>query len=399
LPTQNRCIWAIANPWRHFENLKNTRFSGEKGRESAQDMGEQQGITDLAEMVAALPLAERQRFETIFHITSSIGRLNPPPSMHNWIEAQFGSVEAVLEQRIVRLTNLVTMEGALFNGLRSQRPMVIERPKELEELIAEDLDGPFCRPLEGTPEDFFGRVEGNYSVTASNIAKFDGLHGVVIFDEHDPLTFSEERIGDYIDTAMAWAERARGMDEEARYLFFLWNCIWRAGASIVHGHAQVILGRDMHYAKVEHLRRAALDYRKATGSNYFDDLYRVHHVLGLGLHVDGVRVLVYLTPIKEKEIFLISQELDDSLKSSIYQVLECYVRGLGVSSFNLVICMPPMGPVEEDWSGFPVLVRVLDRGDPMNRTADMGAVELYASSVVSSDPFRVIEVLRNRMEK
>jgi hypothetical protein len=362
-------------------------------------MREQRGITDLAEMVAALPPAERGRFEGIFHISSSVGRLNPPPSMHRWIKDHFGSVEAVLEQRIVRVTNLVTMEGALYNELRSQRPMVIEKPEELKEIITRDRGGPFCRPLEGTPEDVFGRVEGKYSVTASNIAKFDGWSGVVIFDEHDPLTFSEGRVADYIDSAVEWARRARAIDEDARYLFFLWNCTWRAGASIVHGHAQVVLGHDMHYAKVEHLRRAALQYRKATGSNYFDDLYRVHHMLGLTLDVDASSILSYLTPLKEKEIFLISEELDENLKSSIFGVLGCFVHGLGVSAFNLAIYMPPLAPVEEDWSGFPVLVRLLDRGNPLNRTVDMGAMELYASSIVSSDPFRVIDVLRDWMEK
>jgi hypothetical protein len=362
-------------------------------------MREPQGITNLAEMVAALPSAERQRFEAIFHISSSIGRLNPPTTMHEWIEAHFGSVEAVLEQRIVRVTNLVTMEGALFNDLRSQRPMALEKSEELGDLVAEELGGPFCRPWEGTPEDSFGRVEGRHCVTASNIAKFDGLHGVIIFDEHDPLDLSEERVADYIDTAMAWAQRARATDEDARYFFLLWNCLWRAGASIVHGHAQVILGRDMHYAKVEHLRRAALGYREATGRDYFEDLYQVHGVLGLSLEVHGIRILAYLTPLKEKEVLLVSEFLDHNLKSCICRVLNCYVRGLGVSSFNLAIYMPPIAPVEEDWSGFPVLVRILDRGDPMNRTSDMGAVELYASSVVSSDPFRVSAVLREWMRQ
>jgi hypothetical protein len=372
---------------------------GRKGSESLLDMPEQRHITDLAEMVAALPLAEQQRFEGIFHVSSSVGGLNPPPSMHRWIEDHFGSVEAVLEQRIVRLTNLITMEGALFNELRSQRPMVAEKPEELKKRIAEELGGPFCRPLEGTPEDVFGRVEGRYSVTASNIAKFDGWHGVVIFDEHDPLILSEERIADYIDAAMEWARRARTIDEDAKYFFFLWNCTWRAGASIVHGHAQVVLGRDMHYAKVEHLRRIALEYREATGRNYFDDLYRVHRELGLTLEGEGIGILAYLTPLKEKETFLISEGLDDSLKSSIYRVLDCYVRGLGVSAFNVAIYMPPIAPVSEDWSGFPVLVRILDRGNPMNRTADMGAMELYASSIISSDPFRVIEVIGDWMGK
>jgi len=41
----------------------------------------------------------------------------------------------------------------------------------------------------------------------------------------------------------------------------------------------------------------------------------------------------------------------------------------------------------------PVVVRLVDRGDPLNRTSDFGAMELYAASVVSSDPFRVAEVL------
>ncbi len=362
-------------------------------------MRERKTITDLAEVVAALPLAERQRFEGIFNISCSIGRLKPPPSMYGWIENHFGSVEAVLEQQIVRVTNLVTMEGALFNGVRSQRPMVTEKSQELEKLIAEDLGGPFCRPLEGTPEDIFGRVEGKYCVSASNIAKFDGLHGVIVFDEHNPLNLSEERVRDYIDTALEWALRARATDEDAKYFFFLWNCMWRAGASIVHGHAQVVLGRDMHYAKVEHLRAAALEYEKVMGRNYFDDLYRVHRSLGLTLDAGGTRILAYLTPIKEKEVFFISEELNDDLKSLVYRVLNCYIRGLGVSSYNVAIFMPPIGPVEEDWGGFPVLVRVLDRGDPMNRTADMAAMELYASSIVSSDPFRVIEALRDWMEK
>jgi hypothetical protein len=39
------------------------------------------------------------------------------------------------------------------------------------------------------------------------------------------------------------------------------------------------------------------------------------------------------------------------------------------------------------------MVRFLDRGDPMNKTADIGAMELYASSVISSDPFQVAAVL------
>jgi hypothetical protein len=41
-----------------------------------------------------------------------------------------------------------------------------------------------------------------------------------------------------------------------------------------------------------------------------------------------------------------------------------------------------------------MVVRIVDRGDPNNKTADIGAMELYAASVIASDPFRVAEALR-----
>src|SRR5205085_805410 len=126
---------------------------------------------------------------------------------------------------------------------------------------------PFCRPFEGTPEDVFGRVRGAYCVTASNIAKYDALHAVIVFDDHNPLHFSRASIADVLDVAMRWGQRALATDPAARYLFFMWNCLWKAGASIVHGHAQVAAGRDMHYAKVEALRRQALAYQAQYGSS------------------------------------------------------------------------------------------------------------------------------------
>ena len=38
--------------------------------------------------------------------------------------------------------------------------------------------------------------------------------------------------------------------------------------------------------------------------------------------------------------------------------------------------------------------QLVDRGALLNKTADIGAMELYASSVVSSDPFKLMNFLR-----
>ena len=62
---------------------------------------------------------------------------------------------------------------------------------QLAEASAHDL---FSNPYENTPEDVFGRVIGKHCVTASNIAKGDGLHGLVIFNEFNPLHFSREEV-------------------------------------------------------------------------------------------------------------------------------------------------------------------------------------------------------------
>ncbi len=237
-------------------------------------------IAGLEEQVLALPAAERDRVARIYHIVTTVGRLCPPASMLPWIEKQFGSPSAVEAQHIVKVTNLITLEGALFNALRAQRPMEARAEPGVEAEIAQTGD-PFCRPEEGTPADVFGRVRGKHCLTASNVAKYDGFHGLVIFDEHNPLAFTADGVADYVETALTWARKAHSADNAARYFFFMWNCLWRAGASIIHGHAQMTLSRGLHYARVEALRRAALLYRVAHGDSYFDDLVTVHRSLGL----------------------------------------------------------------------------------------------------------------------
>ncbi len=351
-------------------------------------------VTELVATLERLPPTERARFDRLFHVSDCVGVLVPPPAMHQWIESYFGSVQAVEEQQIVKTTNLVTFEGTLFNALRSARPMECHPPEDLAEIIASTDGDPFCHPQEATPEDLFGRVAGRHALTASNVAKYDGFHGVVIYDHHDPLALTREAIVDYLDVGLRWGQRALEADPEARYYFYMWNCLWKSGASILHGHAQVACTRGMHYAKVEHLRRAALGYRAAYRANYFDDLHAAHAAVGLAVDRDPIRLLVSLTPIKEKEVWLLADAVGPALGDAIYRVLDCYVNQLGVTCFNVVLYVPPLAPVPEDWSGFPVVARIVDRGALHNKTADMGAMELYASSVVSGDPFKLVSYLR-----
>jgi hypothetical protein len=353
-------------------------------------------IVDLEEAVTSLPASARAAAGRILKVSTTIGRLDPPPEMHEWIRKFFGSVDAVREQRIVRVSNLVTLEGALFNELRALRPIEVRGGDEVRATIASSANDPFCRPDTGTPADVFGRVEGVYGVTASNVAKYDGFHGVLVFKEHDPLApLDAGAMRDHLTTARRWAERALESDPAARYYFLLWNCLWRAGGSIVHGHMQMTATRGMHYPKVELLRRQALAYDALHESDYFDDLWLVHDALGLGTEVDGVRSIAYLVPIKEREVLILGRPGADeaSLAPAIARAVAAYRRA-GVVSYNMALYVPPLSPDGEDWRRFPPLARLVDRGDPANKTSDIGAMELYAASVVAADPFRLAEALR-----
>jgi len=354
-------------------------------------------ITHLADLISALPSEDRTLAGRIFAVSATTGRLGPPEAMHAWIEKSFGSVDAVREQRIVKVTNRITLEGTLFNGLRASRPLDTGVSLDLEREIEATAGDPFCRPEEGTPADVFGRVKGRHSITASNVAKYDGFHGVIVFDDHNPLHLTPEKVSDYISVGLEWGRKALEADPEARYPFLMWNCLWRAGGSIIHGHAQVTATRGTHYPKVERLRRAATAYKAEHGSDYFHDLYRVHDALGLGIPSEGgVRAFASLSPVKEKELIAIGQgPEDESLHRTVGALLEGYVRTLSVQTFNVAFYMPPLGPADEDWSDFPTVVHLVDRGDPANRTSDIGAMELYAAPVVASDPFRVASTLRD----
>jgi hypothetical protein len=353
-------------------------------------------VMRLDEIVDELPVEERLAFERVFHVSATRGELVVPDSMRQWVEERFGNVDLVRQQKIVKVTNVVTLDGVLFNWLRSSRP-IWRQEIDLDEELSRSTGEPFGDPYALTPEDTFGRIESEWCVTASNIAKFDGFHGVIIFKERHPLRWTRDQIHDYLNTGERWAALAHRADPSAKYYFLLWNCLWRAGASLLHGHAQVLLGRDMHYAAVESQRRAALLFEATHRMNYFEALYNAHEAVGAGFRRNGVRVIANLAPVKEHEVILMADEMSDSLKDRVYETLVCFRDRLDVTSFNLVLYRPPLAPTHESWDGFPVMVRIVDRGDPTTRTNDFGGMELYAGSVVAGDPLKLARTLADAL--
>jgi hypothetical protein len=365
-------------------------------------------IADLPRLIAELPDRDRRLVELLFAVEPAEGELDPPPEMAPWLAATFGSLEAALRQRVVRVMNRWTFEGATFNPLRARRPIsstVSAAGANVHQRIEATRGDDFCDPERRTPAEVFGRVRVGKVSASSNVAKADGWHAVLIFAEHDPLAIEAQGVADLLATAEAWATRVRERDRSARHLFLGWNCLWRAGASQVHGHAQVTLSAGMAQARVEGWRAAAERYHRETGGSYFAALAQVYHALGLATDRGPVARFASLTPAKEREIVLLAPAGDglSGITSPLAQTLTVMLDGMGVQSFNMAIFGPPFGPrvgppfgdKDERWEGFPLVARLVDRGDPNADASDVAAMELFGSSVIASDPFEVARALQS----
>ncbi len=337
-------------------------------------------------------------FERIYTYWETRGELIPPTEMTTWIETTFGSVDAVKVQDFIKITNHVLYEGSIFNELRTKRPVIFD--SQLSEIVKEiekGSDGPFAHPLTGTPADTFGRIQGKFSMTASNVTKYDGFHGLVIYDDHNPLMFTRERLRDYFDVAAQWFAKAHEVNPKAIYPFYMWNCLWNAGSSVIHGHAQITLTEGQAYAKIEEMRSHALEYQEEYKTNYFEDDFKIHENLGLAFEKEGIKIISKITPVKEKEIVLIGKAFDANLATITGEVLKNVKERLGVVTFNVGVIIPPMAKTPEVWDHMPVIVRIVDRGNLSSKTADIGAMELFAQSVIGSNPYTVINELKKSM--
>ncbi|HEX7197080.1 MAG TPA: hypothetical protein VF364_09650, partial [Candidatus Limnocylindria bacterium] len=65
------------------------------------------GILDLPERLETLTGPMRERASRLVEARVVAGATVPPPDLEPWLVATFGSVEAVRDQRIVKVTNRV----------------------------------------------------------------------------------------------------------------------------------------------------------------------------------------------------------------------------------------------------------------------------------------------------
>lgn len=358
-------------------------------------------IATIHEQIAALPPALRAIAERMYHVVVMRSQAVPPPAMEPWIIEHFGDVAQIREQLVVKVTNRLTLETALFNPVRAHRPHTGAAEDEaIERWIAHELaeHDIFAYPERDTTADVFGRIRGRFCVSASNVAKYDGWHGLVIFDDPHPLRPGPAQIADFIDVALRWIAAAHAHDPAAVYPLIIWNCLPKSGATMMHGHMQVALTRGMHFARVECWRRAAESYRAATGAPFFADLAALHDALGLSIRHDNAHIFAHLTPMRNGELLLCA-DTAEQLIAPLAALVRRLIDEQGLRAFNLAIALPPLAATAEDWSGVPAMARIGDRGNPLTNRNDVGAMELFAANVISTDPFEVAAALQTKNQE
>ena len=359
-------------------------------------------ITDLPDRISGLAPEARARFERLFEVTRSEGECVVPDTMRLWAIETFGSVEAIERQTVIRVTNTVTWEGAQYNPIRMRRPMPTRTadggPRTAGGSPPLDI---FATPLESTAADTFGRVHGKHCVTTSNIARWEGMNAVLIFDTFDPLAVDEAHMRDYFAASREWARRARQAAPDARHFAWMWNGGPMGGASIPHAHAQLALARGRSYAFIERLRLAALGYRARFGSDYFADLLAAHTDVGLGFDLGGVPGFINLGALRGYDTWLLGAAFDDSLASAFARALRALVDQAGTRAFTASVVMPPIDaeggperPNDPDWRGFSFIARIVDRGRADAASSDIGSLDLFGASVISHDPYVAAAAMR-----
>lgn len=355
----------------------------------------QRSILDLPFLVEDLPDDQKIPFHRIFEVLVSQAPLSySSPEAREHIGTKFRVPEEYRDmRRAVRVTNKIIEEENLTNPLRSIRPLQITSGDQLQAIESANPkeDCSFCKWEKETPMDLFGRIETSRSITAANLFAYDGMHSLVIpKDIHHPLEITEEVFSDMIHTANNWFQEAFRYNPRARFPLLIFNCLPRGGSSIFHPHFQVMAAEDKPYRAVEGLRRNMADYQWFNQVPFMDDM--AHSLRGLGLvhDIGSAHIIFNPVAIKEREVIIYSNDSsrlpNGDLSKAAFSIIDWW-RSLGVTSFDMVLYMPPLDAgFGGEWHNFPPWMRMVDRGPEDQRTSDFGTMEVYASSVVASDP-------------
>lgn len=358
-------------------------------------------ISDLERLVEQLPPFEKGLFHDQYELRHTLVASRYPDSMKLKIPNILGvTAEEAALQLVVNIQDRWLKEKAKVCPIRSMRPRRVSKESAFKQAISElpKEDCAFCDPLNNTPTNGSERTERGLVVSCGNLTPFADYHELLLFD-HDPYQITSTTFTDIIDMGLAMAQRQYRRDQELKHFSLIFNFGYKAGASQIHGHAQVLLdGGSMHCTRVELYNAMAQLYRNSRNRDFFTDKFKIYQALGLEHRIgEDVVVIDSLTPRKDRGVLIFDDSpnsdrgsVSDQFKNTCYQVWRFMLDKEGVEEFNFALFLPPFGSGKSDWwRDFRSFAEFVDRGSSRTYTNDYGAMEAQAQVVVvEQDPLR-----------
>jgi len=315
----------------------------------------------------------------------------------------------------------------------------LEAMEKLEQLYCETCGKEkcdFCAATERTAANEWGRITGATGcITASNVAMASDAHGLVILPQHHPLRgLSAEIVADVFETAQAWAkctvehklqQQEQQAGQETVWLpLLLWNCGMGSGASMPHGHAQVIMGQGRLFGQAEMSRRCAAAHHAQTGRDFWSDVLWCHQIAGLAVAVPAVHLpgtaadtereaetcymVAHLTPRASHELLVFGRTLA-ALGRGVQITMKVLQERFGSRCISIACALPALQqigesslqaayvarPGDSEW----IVARVLDHTEKPTAAGNMYGTtlatwEIYGPSVDDCDPYFATSCLK-----
>ncbi|KAJ9466313.1 hypothetical protein DIPPA_09131 [Diplonema papillatum] len=379
-----------------------------------------------ARMAEELSKEEAQVLERVWQLSAADGPTVVPGGFGEKLQAMFAGMEgakaAVENQRVLRCWNVLMDQSTYFNDVRAAYTKSRTARRQVARAVIIPLATPetcdFCNLEARTSTDVgFGRLSAATARSCSNVAKYAGSHSCIVFNDHNPLVpaGSKQCIADLFTLCDEWAlhkcpqfvagppvepyPKKQRTSERGQWTPLIgWNCTSKAGASMEHGHAQVLsVQGNVRWA-------AALDGTGAAA------VVAAARTLGLLVEIDDGRAYTFpsLSPVQNAEMWVVAKPgsafcegcsgqrtFGPDAAEGIRTALEVLFENYSTSAFNITVASVACAEGARVWPDCTrvTFARVLDRG-VHTQLEGPGFLEIFGSgSVGGADPFTVFEQL------
>ncbi|KAI0986468.1 hypothetical protein GJ496_001095 [Pomphorhynchus laevis] len=299
-------------------------------------------------------------------------------------------------QPILKLYHKWFIDESIYCSLRGKRPATMPKISDIDFVKSEisELSATcdFCKTSYLNASDESGRLETEFSFTAANSFKYDKWHELVFSRNHNPLNLSLSEFSDMFMLAIKWVNIVAKIDHNAVYPSLFWDAMSKSGASQIHTHLHVSLGRLRYCAVAERLIKALGRYYEQFHRDMLADFVYIHQFLDLTYKNKDAVLILNLNAQKDYEFLVIGKSMDKDFIDLLYFTMKAYIDDFTRYSFSLGCYLKPVNTKD---TRFPyTYCHVIFRDYISSVRNDFNGLDLFMSSVLSADKFDQMKKLR-----